>query len=267
MHSTQRLWARAANGIKHPKNTLIFIRYQYITIVSRCLSKAKLAMQSLSHHTVAAIRHPKYTWIYLRFRHYTMIPHGIYTTNLRVAISASSVQGAIVECGTWKGGMIAGMATLLGRQRDYYLFDSFEGLPPAELIDGKGAIEWQQNTESPYYFDNCTASEIDAAMAMSLAGIADASLVKGWFEDTLPRATFPNGIAILRMDADWYKSTSQILESLFPFINENGLIIIDDYFVWDGCSKAVHDYLSENNRPERIDSCLGVCFIRKKKSE
>jgi len=231
------------------------------------LNKARLATQSLSRHTAAAIRHPKYTLIYLQFRDYTMIPHGTYTINLRVASSASSVQGAIVECGTWKGGMIAGMAKLLGSHRDYYLFDSFEGLPPAEPIDGKGAIEWQQNTESPYYFDNCTASEIDAATAMSLAGIMDARLVKGWFEDTLPRATFPNGIAILRMDADWYKSTSQILKSLFPFINENGLIIIDDYFAWDGCSRAVHDYLSENTRPERIDSCSGVCFIRKKYAE
>lgn len=125
----------------------------------------------------------------------------------------------------------------------------------------------QLNTESPNFYDNCTASEIDAARAMSLAGIRDATLVKGWFENTLPLATFPNGIAILRMDADWYKSTYQILESLFPFLNENGLIVIDDYFLWDGCSRAVHDYLSENDLAERIDSHSGVCFIRKKGAE
>jgi len=217
--------------------------------------------------SITSCRHPKHTLIHLQLKDYTMIPRETYIVNLRLASSASSVQGAVVECGTWKGGMIAGMAKLLGSHRDYYLFDSFEGLPPAESIDGKGAIEWQQNTESPYFFDNCTASEIDAAKAMSLAGILNARIVKGWFEDTLPRATFPNGIAILRMDADWYKSTSQILKSLFTFVNENGLIIIDDYFTWDGCSRAIHDYLSENTRPERIDSCSGVCFIKKRKSK
>jgi hypothetical protein len=196
-----------------------------------------------------------------------MIPRSIYVANLKLARSTASVHGAIVECGTWKGGMIAGIAKLLGKDRDYYLFDSFEGLPPAESIDGQAAKRWQEDTESPCYFNNCTASEMDAANAMSLAGISDAKLVKGWFEDTLPRATFPNGIAVLRVDADWYKSTSQILYSLFPFVNENGLVIIDDYYAWVGCSQAVHDYLSQNKRPERISSYKGVCFIRKEKVE
>ena len=43
--------------------------------------------------------------------------------------------------------------------RDYVLFDSFEGLPPAAEIDGENAIAWQADTTSPEYFDNCTAGE------------------------------------------------------------------------------------------------------------
>ena len=195
---------------------------------------------------------------------FAITPHGTYATNLRLACSALSVKGAIVECGTWKGGMIAGIAMLFGGRRSYYLYDSFEGLPPVQPIDGKAANEWQNNTESEIYFDNCTASELHAAKAMSLTGVRDVTLVKGWFEDTLPRAAFPNGIAVLRMDADWYKSTLEILESLFSSVNDGGLIIIDDYFAWEGCSKAVHDYLSKNSRSERIESHLGVCFIRKR---
>ena len=215
--------------------------------------------------TAEQIKDRKYYAIQQLFREYTMIPGGIYVSNLKLARSAASIPGAVVECGTWKGGMIAGIAKLLGKDRDYYLFDSFEGLPPVEAIDGQSAKQWQEDTESPYYFDNCAASKIDAANAMSLADIRDAKLVKGWFEDTLPGATFPSGIAILRVDSDWYKSTFQVLNSLFPFVNENGLVIIDDYYVWDGCSKAVHDYLSENKRSERISSYKGVCFIKKRK--
>jgi O-methyltransferase len=208
---------------------------------------------------------PRYYNTYKKFRDYTLIPPTTYVANLKLACRAASIPGAIVECGTWKGGMIAGIAETFGKDRDYFLFDSFEGLPDVEPVDGAVAKSWQEATNSPAYFDNCTASEEDAATAMSLARITDANLVKGWFENTLPKAKFPDGIAILRMDGDWYKSTYEILSSLFPAVNENGLIIIDDYYYWDGCTKAVHDYLSEHKRPERISSYRGVCFIRKRK--
>ena len=48
--------------------------------------------------------------------------------------------------------MIAGMAAVLGPGRQYFLFDSFEGLPPArEDVDGAAAVAYQTNTESPNY--------------------------------------------------------------------------------------------------------------------
>lgn len=213
--------------------------------------------------TAYLIKDRRYYAVHRRFKNFTMIPPDLYVANLRLAITAASVPGAVVECGTWKGGMIAGIASLLGSDRDYYLFDSFEGLPPAESIDGIAAKQWQEATDAPGYFDNCTASEKDASSAMSLAGIKNAKLVKGWFENTLPNAKFPNGIAILRMDADWYKSTWQILDALFPLVNKDGLIIIDDYYIWDGCSRAVHDYLSKMGRSERISSFKEVAFIKK----
>ena len=192
-----------------------------------------------------------------------MIGPATYVANLKLARWARPIPGAIVECGTWKGGMIAGIAQLFGADRDYFLYDSFEGLPEVEPIDGPAAKQWQQAKDSPGYYNNCTAAEVEAATAMSLANITNANLIKGWFENTLPQATFPNGIALLRMDADWYKSTYEILHWLFPFVNANGLILIDDYYQWDGCSKAVHDYLSEHKRPERIFSYKEVCFIKK----
>ena len=215
---------------------------------------------------IRKIKNPRFYSTYDLFRNFTMIYPPNYVANLNLAESVTSISGAIVECGTWKGGMIAGIATYLGKNREYYLFDSFEGLPPVESVDGPAAKKWQENTESPTYFDNCKASESDALKAMALAGIENPKLIKGWFEDTLPKVTFPKGIALLRMDADWYKSTYQILESLFPYVKQGGLILIDDYYTWDGCSKAVHDYLSLHKRPERISSYKGVCYMVKKES-
>lgn len=71
-------------------------------------------------------------------------------------------------------------------------------------------------------------------------------------------------ISILRLDGDWYNSTMQCLSSLFPMVKEGGIIIVDDYFVWDGCSRAVHDYLSKNSSVEKIQTFNNkICFIKK----
>jgi O-methyltransferase len=213
------------------------------------------------------IRRPRHYAIYDLFRKHTMLRGPKYVANLELASQVESVAGAIVECGTWRGGMIAGLAVHLGTAREYWLFDSFEGLPPVETIDGKSAKEWQDNKQSPFYYNNCTASEEEASTAMKLSGAVNVKLIKGWFQDTLPTVSFPGGIALLRLDADWYKSTYQILQWLFPLVNPNGLIVVDDYYIWDGCSKAVHDYLSEHKRSERIASHENVCFMIKREEE
>ena len=205
----------------------------------------------------------KYEAIYRKFQTFTMIPGDVYVANLELVHRFASVRGSVVECGTWKGGMIAGIAELVGGDRRYLLFDSFQGLPPAQTIDGPAALSWQCDTTSPRYFDNCTASEEDARRAMELAGVP-AAIKKGWFRDTLPVTPFHEGIAVLRLDADWYDSTMEVLNNLFRRVVEGGVVIVDDYYTWDGCSKAVHDYLSQNRCAERIQTYKGVCFLVKR---
>ena len=57
------------------------------------------------------------------------------------------------------------------------------------------------------------------------------------------------------------------LENLFDRVAAGGIIIIDDYHVWDGCSRAVHDFLSRRSATERIDCRQNVCFIVKRGDE
>ena len=98
---------------------------------------------------------------------------------------------------------------------------------------------------------------------MARAGAKNVALVEGWFENTLPQCRFDEPIALLRLDADWYESTMICLRNLFHRVAPGGLIIIDDYYAWDGCSRAVHDFLSSESAPERIESSSTVCFISK----
>ena len=159
--------------------------------------------------------------------------------------------------------MIAGMADLIGTSLDYYLYDSFEGLPLAKDIDGEGAIKWQNDTSSDRYFNNCTASIDEAKMVMAMSKAIKVHYRKGWFHETLAASPPLGPIAILRLDGDWYESTMSCLTHLFPKVAEKGIIIIDDYYTWDGCSKAVHDYLSNHKRTERIMQHKNICYLVK----
>jgi O-methyltransferase len=201
--------------------------------------------------------------IYRRYRDFTMTTPFTFARNLALCATKAPASGCIVECGVWRGGMSAGMADMLPG-RLHVLFDSFEGLPPAQAIDGETALSWQKNTSSLSYYDNCRAERSYAERAMRMSAAKRFKLVEGWFRDTLVGFIPEEPIAILRLDGDWYESTLQCLTALYPHVVPGGLIIIDDYFTWDGCSRAVHDYLSRTQAQERIEGGDNLCFMVKK---
>lgn len=205
-----------------------------------------------------------YKELFNEFRDYTMIPEKSFGHTLDVARKAADIAGCIVQCGVWRGGMAAGLVSILGKSRACYLFDSFEGLPQAKEIDGAAAISWQSNRESPTYFDNCSALPEFAAEAMSKAGATNFRLVKGWFEETLSGFIIPEPIAVLHLDADWYESTKTCLTAFYHRVAPGGVIILDDYYTWDGCSRALHDFLSAHSVTERICSLGGICYLKKR---
>lgn len=198
--------------------------------------------------------------IYEKYRDFTMVVPDDYVENLRLAARVREVAGCIVECGTWRGGMIAGIADVLGPDRRYYLFDSFQGLPPAQTVDGAAALAWQADKTSPGYYNNCTASEADVRVAMSMSAARRYNVAKGWFSDTLPNTKIAEPIALLRMDADWYASTKCILDNLAPKVAPGGLLIVDDYHTWDGCTLAVNEFAALKKWRIR-QSRRGICFI------
>lgn len=197
---------------------------------------------------------------------FTMVPGASIRFAMDQTISAieQDLPGVIVECGVWKGGcslaMLLAQRAVFGEvRRPVYLLDSFEGLPPARERDGPLAQAWQVDTTSPIYYDNCRANEDGVRQMLLDHGFTTAEfvMVRGWFSDTVPhlaRELGDRGIALLRLDGDWYDSTTVCLESLLPLVPESGFVLIDDYYAWDGCARAVHDYLSRHDMPYRIRS-------------
>lgn len=205
-----------------------------------------------------------YKKLFAKYKSYTMIEEDFFAVNLEVCHKFLNVEGDIVECGVWRGGMSAALAELADGKKRVHLFDSFEGLPEAKEIDGQEAMNWQRDTTSPTYFDNCTADESFAMEAMKKSGSTNYRMYKGWFQDTL---THYEGkpIAILRLDGDWYDSVKICLDKLFRHVADGGVVVIDDYYTWDGCARAVHDFLAETKSPSRVHQWNNqVAYIIKK---
>jgi hypothetical protein len=78
--------------------------------------------------------------------------------------------------------------------------------------------------------------------------------IVGRVEDTIP-GTVPRQIALLRLDTDWYSSTMHEMGHLFPPLQPDGVLIVDDYGWWGGSRLAVDEYFS------RQSSRLLLCRI------
>ena len=216
-----------------------------------------------------APRMVRYYAIWRRFRHSTMVGRDAYLANLYLAdrcLSQEAMHGAaVIECGTWRGGMAAGLVAIGGPGRDYHFFDSFAGLPPPTAEDGDYALRAQR--EGSLYFNNNTATlaEFMATLA-PLALPGDRLHVhEGLFAATLPKAEV-GPVAVLRLDGDWYSSTLQCLEKFWDRVLPGGLVLIDDYYAWEGCTKAVHAFLAARAAAEPVrESRFGkVAYIVKR---
>ncbi len=177
-------------------------------------------------------------------------------------VSANGVEGAIVECGVWKGGSMAAVArTLLqvhDSERDLYLFDTFEGMsePTGNDIDCNGQNALDVIRKDPGF--KCADAPLDSVKKVlheTRYPKDKIHFVQGRVEETIPGYA-PKRIALLRLDTDWYESTKHELTHLFPRLSDNGVIIIDDYGHWKGSRQASDEYFLGNSVPillNRID--------------
>lgn len=175
------------------------------------------------------------------------------------------IPGGFVECGVWKGGSSAIMALAIqnsGQERYLHLFDSFEGLPEPTEKDGESAITYSGGRKDGNLatINQCRAG-LDGVRHLIRDEIkmpdAMVHFHVGWFQNTVPTDAEKLGpIALLRLDGDWYDSTMICLEHLYPLLSPGGIIVMDDYFAWEGCRKATDEYRAKHqiNCPiEKID--------------
>jgi hypothetical protein len=121
--------------------------------------------------------------------------------------------GVIAEFGVWKGDSINFFARNCPKAK-VFGFDSFEGLEE----------DWYgYRLQKGFFSTNGQLPKCER----------NVSLIKGWFEDTLPkfcRELQGEKIQLLHMDADTYKPTAYVLKSLTKNLGKGTIVIFDEYF-------------------------------------
>lgn len=170
------------------------------------------------------------------------------------------IQGSFVECGVWKGGSMMAVATVLLNmgcaERELYLFDTFDGMsaPTDKDIDNKSA-DAREQFEAAKFADRegsdwCYASLDEVRKNVDSIGYPAfrTHYIKGKVEDTLPSSD-TGQIALLRLDTDFYESTKAEFEHLYPRLVSGGILILDDYYTWQGSKQAADEYLAAHKIP------------------
>jgi hypothetical protein len=137
-------------------------------------------------------------------------------------------EGDFVECGVFQGDMslVTLLASgLLGSGRHLHLFDSFDGIDPARLVEGEyaGFGNYVEMANSHY-----RKPGLYEGVAARFAPYPQVSVHKGFLPESL-EGRAPDRIAWLHIDLNAAKPEIDTLSVLFDRIVPGGLIVLDDY--------------------------------------
>jgi asparagine synthase (glutamine-hydrolysing) len=170
-------------------------------------------------------------------------------------VEARGLPGLVVECGTALGGSAIVMAAAKAPDRELRVYDVFGQIPPPSNDDGADVHARYERIVAgkargvgggTYYgYRDDLLSQVEASFARHGVPVSESkvSLVEGLFQDTI---VGDEPVALAHLDGDWYESTRTCLDRLAPRLVPGGRLVIDDYFAWSGCRKAVDEYLDEH---------------------
>jgi O-methyltransferase len=183
---------------------------------------------------------------------YTMAGHE-RLNNVQMCVETvllEKIAGDFIETGAWRGGMTIFMRALLKAHGDttrrVWVADSFEGLPaPVNTTDG-----WDYSQ-----VDYLKVSLAQVKKNFDRFGLLDEQVqfLPGWFSDTLPTAPVQR-LSVLRLDGDMYSSTRDALVHLYHRVSPGGFVIVDDYFSWPACRRAVDEFRAANGLDEAMQT-------------
>lgn len=151
----------------------------------------------------------------------------------------------MVETGVWRGGacmMMKGVMKAFGDNRKLFVCDSFQGLPKLEEGPDSG-LDLDQNPILSVPIED-VRSHFERLDLLD----NDVYFIKGWFNETMGCVAeqAKDGVSLLRLDGDYYSSTMDVLNPLYPLVQPGGFVIIDDYYAYEQCRQATDEYRHAN---------------------
>lgn len=175
--------------------------------------------------------------------------------------------GDIVECGIFKGASFvrfAGFRDLLSSPDSHKIigFDTFGAFPPSTLTEDAAHIKhWVENAGPQ------SISKVQLQQVLQKKGITNAELVEGDIVETVPRYMKDHPdlrISLLNLDTDIYDPAVAILKHLWPRVVRGGVLILDDYGVFPGETKAVDDFFKGTAvKIQKFPFAMTPCYIIK----
>jgi O-methyltransferase len=160
----------------------------------------------------------------------------------RYALQARHLPGDFAEFGVYRGGcawMLLSLAEL-DPSRRLHLFDTFEGIPDANLTDKEREEQFAGRLSD-------TSTQYVAELLRPWDPIP--RLVAGDVFDTLP-STETGPLAFVHLDLNAARPTRHVLEHVYDRLVPGGLVVFDDYG-WRGYEdqrREIDEFLRE--RPE-----------------
>ena len=168
-------------------------------------------------------------------------------------IKNNNIDGDLVECGVWEGGNIILFGYLLRKlnlDKKIYAYDTYSGMVEPSIHDVTFKDSNLKNYKNIYKSKDgwvkCDLKKVKMNISKFIDNHdKDYIFIEGDVRETLDNQNnLPDKISLLRLDTDFYESTSKELEVLFPRLQKNGVLIIDDYGHWKGQKKAVDEYFN-----------------------
>jgi O-methyltransferase len=170
-------------------------------------------------------------------------------------INSAKIDGDFVEAGVWRGGSSIVAKRMLGENRTFHLFDTYNGMTAPSVKDARiegGSPEstlqkWKESISGDSSsWDFATLEEVKRNF--SRFNLLDSSIrfIVGDVRKTLLEKYIPEKIAVLRLDTDFYDSTLIEMQTLWPRLVSGGILILDDYGHWEGAKVAVDEYFQSN---------------------
>jgi asparagine synthase (glutamine-hydrolysing) len=171
-------------------------------------------------------------------------------------VERAGLEGLIVEAGTALGGSAIVMAAAKAPERPMKVYDVFGMIPAPGDHDGDDVHERYatiaagdaRGVGGETYYGYRPDLEREVAASFARLGVPveerNVELVKGLFEDTI---VLDGPVAFAHLDGDWYESTMTCLERIAPRLVPGGRIVLDDYYTWSGCRRAVDEYFAAHD--------------------